>query len=77
MPKQQEEKKKPELSPLQLKYVNVFSSMDGQIVLQDLLRELQWHSVLHDEQDLIKHNFAKYILDMCGGWQTKIHGIHK
>jgi hypothetical protein len=56
----------------QNRYRNLFGTRLGEIVLVDLLQELNFFDMIVSEEDRVKHNIAKRILFLCGGWSCKL-----
>ena len=48
------------------KYRNVFSGLEGQDVLEDLLYSLRYGRRIETPEDMSRHNAAVEILAMCG-----------
>ncbi len=66
-----------ELEAMKQRYKNVFSSMEGQVVIRDMMVKAGFDRHILTEEDRIKSNFMKDILFMCGGFTTQILGIHQ
>jgi hypothetical protein len=55
-----------------LQYRKVFDTVDGQIVLTDILNELGFFSgQLKDHDDMVLHNVATRILRKLGVWRPQ------
>ena len=58
-------------------YRNTFASLEGQKVLADILEHGNFFNDIETDEDRVRHNFSKYILNMCGGMDVRIKGIHQ
>ena len=61
-----------EVKEKQDRYHNIFSTPQGQIVLHDMLKDLNFFKVTSDENGVALNNYAKHLLYMCGGWTCRL-----
>jgi len=71
-----EKKQKQPKVDIKAYYRNTFASLEGQKVLADILEYGMFADDIITDEDRVKHNFSKYILNMCGGMEVKVVGIH-
>jgi len=48
-------------------YRNVFSTTEGNVVLNDILKRCKFFSMLETEEDRIRNNVGKEIIELGGG----------